>query len=342
MNNQTRREFLSKSFSGVALAGAGLTLLRPVLSIAAGAQQPPAVRNYAPGKFALEIDGQPAGWIYSAEGGHATSGAVVEPAGAGSVQTKHIGAITYEPIAVNSGLGMSPSYYQWIKAGLAGQPARKNGAIVTCDFSFKEQSRLEWYNAVITEIGFPACDASSKDPAMMTLKFAPEQTRMIAKPGATDGAAYKKSAAVQKRWLPANFRLKIDGLDCSRVNKIEAISANLHSPAGPSRLGIAQQSGPQLQKVSNLVLALPEASAESFYAWYKAAVVQGNTAQGQKSGRLEYLSPDLKSALFALTFPHLTILKWTAVRAPAGVAAIPHVQVEMACAGLDFDWSSAA
>lgn len=342
MNNQTRREFLSKSVSGVALAGAGLAWLRPVLSLAAGPQQPPTARSYTPGKFALEIDGQPAGWIYSAEGGHATSGAVVEPAGAGSVQTKHIGAITYEPIAVNSGLGMSPSYYQWIKAGLAGQPARKNGAIINCDFNFKEVSRLEWYNAVVTEIGFPACDASSKDPAMMTLKFAPEQTRMIAKPGATYGATYKNSAAVQKKWLPANFRLEIAGLDCSRVNKIEAISANLHSTAGPSRLGIAQQAGPQLQKVSNLVLTLPEASAESFYAWYKAAVVQGNTAQGQKSGKLEYLSSDFRTLLFALTFPRLSIFKWTPVRASAGGETVRNVQVEMACAGLGFDWNAAA
>ena len=342
MERPTRREFLSKSFSGVALAGASLTLLRPVLSIAAGAQQPPAVRNYAPGKFALEIDGQPAGWIYSAEGGHATSDAVVQPARAGGVQTKPIGAITYEPIAVNSGVGMSGSYYQWIKASLAGQPARKNGAIVTCDFNFKEVSRLEWYNAFITEIGFPACDASSKDPATMTLKFAPEQTRMIAKPGATYGTPDKNSAAIQKKWLPANFRLQIAGLDCSRVNKIEAMSANFRSAAGPSRLQSAQQAGLQPQKISNLVLTLPEASAESFYAWYKAAVVQGNTAQGQKSGRLEYLSPDFKTLLFALTFPRLTILKWTPVRAAAGAETVRNVQVEMACAGLGFDWNAAA
>ena len=339
MERQTRREFLCKSFSGVALAAGGLTLLRPVLSIAAEAQQPPTARSYNSGKFGLEVDGQFAGWVASVEGGHATSDAVVEPTGAGGVQTKHIGTIRYEPIVVNSGFGMSSGYYQWIKASLAGQLARKNGAIVTCDFNFKEVSRLEWYNAFLTEIGFPACDASSKDPAMMTLKFVPEQTRMIAKPGATP---YKNSAAVQKKWLPANFRLQIAGLDCSRVNKIEAISANLHSAASPSRLQSAQQAGLQPEKISNLVLTLPEASAESFYAWYKAAVVQGNTAQGQKSGRLEYLSSDLKSPLFDLTFPRLTILKWTPVRASAGVAAIPHVQVEMACTGLGFDWSAAA
>jgi T4-like virus tail tube protein gp19 len=345
MNRQTRREFLTKGFSGVALAGAGF-IAPPLLSFAGEPGQsvtPTATnRSYTAGKYAMELNGQLAGWIYSAEGGHATSDVVVQPVGADRVQTKHIGGITYEPITVKFGNGMSTTYYQWIQATLAGQPARQNGAIVTCDYNFNEQSRLEWLNAIVTEIGFPACDAASKDAAMMTLKFAPEQTRILGKATGTIGTRYKGSAVVQKKWLPSNFRLKIDGLDCSKVSRIEAITASVRSATGPTSLAIAQHAAAPLQQISNLVVTLAEASAETFYAWYKASIIQGNTAQAQKSGQLEYLSPDLTNAIFALTFPRLTILKWTPLPAPVGVTTVRTVQIQMACASLGFAWNAAA
>jgi hypothetical protein len=345
MKQQTRRDFLGNAFSGVALAGASVASLRPLLSFAGQLQQPPAAapdkRTYVAGKYGLELSGRFTGWVNSVEGGHTTAEVVAESTGFRGVETKHIAGVKYEDVVVTCGTGMSANWYDWIKASLAGQTAVKDGAIVNCDFNFNEVSRLAWFNAAITEVGFPACDAGSKDAAKMTIKFAPEMTRFVAKQGGRFGPNVK--LVKEGRWSPANFRLQIDGLDCSRVNKIEAISAKTLYSATQSKALLGQASGRAQPRISNLIVILPQASSESFYRWHQSFVVEGRGGpQGEKGGRLAYLTPNLEAALFGLTFQHLGILKLTPFVTGAGIAAIQHVQVEMYCGGLGFDWSAAA
>lgn len=346
MKRQTRRDFLSKTVPSVALASASVASLRPLLSFAGQLQQPPPAvapdkRAYVAGKYGLELGGQFTGWVNSVQGGHATAEVMPASTGFRGVETKHIAGVKYEDVIVTCGTGMSANWYDWIKASLAGQTVLRDGAVVTCDFNFNEVARLAWSSAAITEVGFPACDAASKDAAKMTVKFAPEMTRFVPKQGARFGPNVK--LAKEGRWLPANFRLQIDGLDCSRINKIEAISAKTVYGAAQSRSLPGQASGRPQPRISNLIATLPEAYSEGFYKWYRAFVVEGQQgAQGEKTGKLEYLTPDLQAALFGLTFPHLGILKWTPSVMAAGVAAVRQVQVEMYCGGLGFDWSAAA
>src|SRR5258706_3586664 len=114
---------------------------------------------------------------------------------------------------------MSRAFYQWIRESWDQRSPRKNGAVIAGDYDYKEHSRLEFSNGLITEVGFPACDGASKDAAKMTVKLGPELIRIVAGSGKP-----LPGAKVQKKWLPANFRLEIAGLDCSKVNKVEAIT----------------------------------------------------------------------------------------------------------------------
>jgi hypothetical protein len=59
---------------------------------------------------------------------------------------------------------MPKPLFDWIAAALTMSYVRKNGAIITADFNRAEQSRLEFKNALITEIGIPACDALRRIP----------------------------------------------------------------------------------------------------------------------------------------------------------------------------------
>ncbi len=237
MNEHTRREFLWRALPGAAVAGAGLTMLRPWVSFGADPQLTPGKteRSYTAGKFALEIDGQFAGWIESVEGGHATSDSGVEAGRAGLEQKRGLGA-KYENIRVNCGTGMSRNFYEWIQASLEGRSSRKSGAVIACDYDFKEKSRMVWSNALITEVGFPACDAASKDAAKMSVTFLPETIREQTIPagGRAYPAVNRGGQGMQKKWMPANFRLQIDGLEaaCTRVNKIEAIVLGQGRSAG--------------------------------------------------------------------------------------------------------------
>ena len=88
---------------------------------------------------------------------------------------------------------MPKPLFDWIAATLTMSYMRKNGAIITADYNRVEQSRLQFNNALITEIGIPACDAASKELGYLTVKFAPEFTTPLAGKGNVIAAVGTKS-----------------------------------------------------------------------------------------------------------------------------------------------------
>ena len=320
MSEHTRREFLWRALPGAAVAGASLTLLRPVVSFAADPQRD---REYVAAKRALEIDGQFAGWIESVQGGRAASDV---DAGEAGVRKRQIGGVEYEDITVICGAEMSRGFYEWIKATLDKQVVRASGAVVTCDYNYKEDMRLEWTNALITEVGFPALDAASKDAAKMTIKFSPEMVRQAK--GAGTEYSRGSSRAIQKKWLPSNFRLQIAGLEaaCTRVSKIEAIVVKQLASAGSEARAVKGQAGLQ---ASNLMVTVPERDAPAFQEWQR-----GGDRNNVKNGTLAYLAPDLREAFFTLTFQNLVVSRLTAGRVQAGSENIGRATVEMTYQGL--------
>jgi phage tail-like protein len=301
-------------------------------------------RGFIAGKFGIELDGIMAGWVASVEGGHATSDVVVEKIGVDHLAKKHLAGVKYEEISLSCGTGMSKGFYDWIKASFDHKYQRKNGAIITANYDYQEISRITFMNALPTEIGFPALDASSKDAAKMTIKLKPETTRYAT--GGTGGptaSTYKIDASVQKKWLPANFRLKIDGTDCTRVNKIEAIvvkQKTVENPVGELR---DYEQEPASVEIPNLVITLAESHSKEFADWHKSFVIDGaNGEDKEKGGTLEYLAPDLKTVLFTLTFDHLGIFKLTPEKVEAGSEQIRRVKAEMYCEDIKFAYAGAA
>ncbi len=182
-------------------------------------------RSFSAGKYALELDGVHMGWLQSAEGGHATADVVSEAVAADQLKRKHLGNVKYEEITITVGADMTAQFYDWIKSASENKTTRKSGAIIAADFDYKEFSRVNFTDAIITEFAMPALDASSKDAAKMTIKFQPETTKYQL--SSTGKPLMKPTASKQKQWLSANFRLRINGLDdsaASRVNKIEALT----------------------------------------------------------------------------------------------------------------------
>ncbi|MGH9022525.1 MAG: phage tail protein, partial [Acidimicrobiia bacterium] len=312
----SRRGFLVGAAGLTGVAATAGAWRSPVLAddrASAQAQSSPTAdqRSYVTGHFALDLDGAFAGPVLAAAGGSAFGDVVVaEPAGS-PFRTKHIGGVKYEDISVQVGHGMSKGFYDWIKTTADGKPTRRSGALIAADFNYREISRLTFHEAILTELGMPALDAASKDAAKMTLKFAPESTRRSSGSGAKVPASSRKD---QKKWLPANFRLKIDGLEaaCTKVNKIEAIiikQAMVEAPVGDGREHADSAGGLTL---SDLVVSLAESFAEPFYAWHEDFVIKGNsTDDREKGGTLEFLSSDNKTVLFSLAFSNLGIFRLT-------------------------------
>src|SRR5205085_5659572 len=188
-----------------------------------------------------------------------------------------------------------------------------------------------------TEVAFPVLDAGSKDPAKMTIKLSPESTRSQTKAGA---AVAPSSQNRQKAWLPSNFHLTIDGLDCTRVNKIEALTIKQRvsrQPAGQQRAAVELPGGMQL---SNLVVTLAETSMNSWVAWQKNSAVQRGFASG-KNGQLDFLAPNQRDALFTLQFSGLQLARLTAQPLSRGDSA-RRVRAEMLIQKVSFQSQNAA
>ncbi len=294
----------------------------------------------------MDLGGQFAGWISSIEGGHASADVVVEKNGADMIQRKHLAGVKYEEITVNCGTAMSKAFYSWIQASLDRKHTRNDGAIITADYNQNEVGRLNFFQALITEVGFPACDAASKDAAKMSVKFSPEYTRYKAGGGGKiSGGAYTTDQAKQKKWMPSNFRLKIDGLDtpCKNINKIEALTIKqkvVEDPVGEHR---DYQKVPASVEYPNLVVTFSEAFADDVYKWHEDFVINGNNGQDkEKGGSLEFLTPDLKTTLFTLTFAGLGIFKATPEKVEAGSENPRRLKAEMYCEQITFAPGSGA
>ncbi len=141
--------------------------------------------------YTLELDGAPMGFLQSFDGGMATGDVVVEPAGADRIQKKHLGNVYLEEIVITFSETMDKAVYDWIASTLTGNIVRKNGAVIVGDLTNKPVYRIDFSNALITEIGFPALDASSKDPATLSLKFLPESASLNRNPQAGTAASVR-------------------------------------------------------------------------------------------------------------------------------------------------------
>lgn len=334
MDSNQRRSFL-KQVGGLAAAAAA----PPLASAATAGPQPPpsaalagAIRPAAAGRFAIDLDGIFGGFLYSVEGGHATADVVVEELGPDNVQRKHLGNVKYEDISFQCGAAMSKDFFEWIRSSFDHKVSPRDGSIITTDANLREISRLSFRDALITEIGFPALDASSKDVAKFTVKLSAESTQLTF----GKGPALSGAVAKQKAWLTSNFKITIDGLDTSRVNAVESLVVR--------RVVVQNQGGGDFQEpaesyleVPNLVITFPESRASDFYKWHEDFVIKGNNGQEEERfGTLNFLSPNLKDSLFTLGFGHLGIFKLG--EAPGnGPDQVRRLRAEMYCEEMKFD-----
>jgi phage tail-like protein len=268
---------------------------------------------------------------------------VVESAATGQVLKKHIGGVKYEDISLECGYGMSDPFYNWMKDCFDRKASRKNGAIIACDFNYRELSRINFFNALITEIGMPALDATSKDAAKMTLKFTPEYTRLSRAAAGQKVIGLPISPKVQKQWLPANFRLRINDLEqaTTRVNKIEALVIKQLMADNPTGTQRDYQKEPAHLEIPNLVFTVAEAYADQIYQWHEDFVIKGNcTDDKEKTGTLEFLAMDM-TVLFTLSLDHLGIFKLTPDKAEANSDQIRRVKAELYCEDMAFKYTSA-
>lgn len=291
----------------------------------------PENRSFAAGSFALELGGAKCGFAKSFRGGGAVAEVISESVGSDYFVKKHIGQPKYEDIELQIGLGMANAVYDWIAASWQQQYMRKDGAVVMAGVDGTEQSRREFFQALITEVTVPKLDAASKTPAYLTVKFSPEVVRDKKGSGAKAGAAIGKNE--QKLFLPSNFRLTIDGLDCTKVAKIDSLTVK--QSAVTDDIGDARDYEKEPGKIEfpNLKISLAAASAGTWRTWFADFVIAGNNGEDrEKHGKIELLAPNRQTVLATITLLGLGIYRldddWTAAETSDKVRRI---EAELYC-----------
>lgn len=258
-------------------------------------------RAFNAGAFMCIIDGQPA-LISEFDGLNAKADIVTMKMGPQQAMMKHISNFEFDEASFKVGMAMGDSMRAWIQSTFDKSFIRKSGAIAAADFNFKAQSYRNFTDALLTEIGLPALDASSKDAAFFTIKFKADS----AKYGPGDNADLKGDInAKQKRWMAANFRIKIGGLDCTTVKKVDAITIKQKVTAdrhGESREIFLEPTSVEVPEIKVTLSA--KASIEK--AWqqeFERVVHSGDTsAASEFTIALEWMSHDMKTTLGSITF----------------------------------------
>jgi len=306
------------------LALSALVVVSMLLGSVGGAKD----RSYVTQSSTLILDGANCGFLKSVDGGAISAEVIQEPA-AGPTQLvkKHIGQPEYGEFVLQVGLANPPAIYEWIRQNWAMKYTRKNGSLITMDQNLTPKSERQFLNALLTETTIPAVDGSSKEPAYLTIKFAPEVIRAMVPTTKFEPAA---PAPPQMMFLACNFRLEIDGLDCTKVSRVDSFTVK--QTAVTESIGDARDYAREPGKLEfpNLKITLPEAAAQPFAAWHEDFVIKGNNDDArEKGGSLSLLSPDRSKTLAKIKFYHLGIFRMTPLKAEAGSDSIAKVEVEL-------------
>lgn len=315
----------------IALFAAMITLSGPTLTAA------PPQRSFVGGSFGLELEGAFVGFVTKVEGGNIFADVVKEQVSEEFFVKKHLANPSPRDITLEFGAGMNQALYNWIKTSLQRQSSRKDGAVLLVDFKGTVQRRLEFQQALITQVTFPGVDANSKDPVRFGIRLTPESTTLNPKAG---GTVSSNKAVLQKAALASNFRLSIDGLDMTRSSKVESLTIEL--PLSNDRGGECLHCNPTPTgpiDFPNVIVTMSAAHAESVYGWFEDFVIHGdNGDESEKTGSLEYLTPNLSATLFELTFKQLGIFEIAQAPAASNADAIAKVLIAMYCEKIEFNF----
>jgi hypothetical protein len=292
---------------------------------------------YTAGHFELAIDGaKTTAYLKSLDGGFMGHSVVDEPIGSETRRIKHSAVADIDPISFEIGMSGSASVLQWIQSSWNKDFQTRSGQINHANFNMEKVFEHEFSDALITETTFPALDGASKEAAYLKVKFQP---KAIASKKCGGEKLTPVGGGKQKHWLCSAFRLNIDGIDDAKyANKIESFTIKQNVKklyVGRHReLEIA----PTKIDFPNIVGTISLEKADGILDWYNDYVVKGKKdPKAQKSGSLEFLSPDRSKTLFRITMFHMGILKASVQQSTANSDSIKRVKFELYVSDMQLD-----
>jgi hypothetical protein len=296
----------------------------------------PVIKNraYGKGQVALELDGSKISFLKSAEGGMASADVIEEAPGNTGIINKHLGPHKFEAISVSTGLSLASGFYEWIKLSLDRKYKRKDGAVVTADFNYSVKDRLHFHQALINEIGFPELNAANRQAVALTVKIMPEWTKYDAQTSEEKLKPEGKTTA-QKLWTASAFKVEVDGMDCSKVTKVDAMSIKQEfvvEEIGGERAWCVE---PSKLIFPDVLITMPESTAKGWYEWHQKMVMDGSG--DEKTGSITWYDPSMQKPLGKLSLSNLGIVSLTRDKVEAGSDGAREVKIKMYCEQIAFE-----
>jgi T4-like virus tail tube protein gp19 len=295
-------------------------------------------KSYTAGHFLFQVDGAGDGPAYlrSVSGGMVKGAVLEDQAGPVATQFKHLGAVEVDPIQIEIGMALSKPLLEWIRGSWQRQFSRRSGSIVHADFDFKCKFEQWFSDALVTETKFPPLDGSAKEPAYLSVTLHPE--RVETRKG--DGTVLRANHGVhQKLWQPSNFRLDIQGIDCSYVNKIESFAVTQKVKplyTGGARFPELEPTGVEF---SNFIVYVALEHAGDFMAWYERFIMRGDKdTRQERDGFLEFLAPDGKDVLFTVNLNRLGIHRLSIEKSDANADQIKRCKIELYLESMELEY----
>ena len=254
-------------------------------------------------------------------GGGVYADVVSTPEGGLHFAKKHLGPAKYDELILPVGLSMSAGLFDWVAGSWGPSPEKPDGAVLKLDVDLAIRTETGFGGALITETVVPTLDGSSKDAGLLVIRAQPEVLHTHVGAGKV-----KLAASKQKLWRTSAFRLEIDGVDCTKVRRIDTFSVSRPPTAVSDGAGGVMLTAGNVV-FPNLHVTLPLAHAQSWFDWHEDFVVAGNNGDHlERQGVLSFLSMDFKTELSRIDLHHLGIVR---LQAAPGQAA--EVTAEIYC-----------
>ena len=268
----------------------------------------PAQSLASPGEYYLfSVGGANQGLLKSVDGGAISAAVVVEPVGSDGIERKHVGQPKYENLTLEIRFPLPQIVDTWIMDSWAGRSARYDCIVTALDQQLQAKSARQFLKSRITATAIPACDSTNfrASSGYLAVSVVPEAVQSVQ--GTTPDPSYSFH---QIAWLPSKFKLEIDGLDCTKVTRIDPFTVkqeDITDDIGDAR-DAQKQTGQQV--FPNLRITIEASNAQTWQAWFDDFVIAGNNGDSmEKSGTLTFLDANGPAQLLQIKFEHLGIFR---------------------------------
>ncbi len=286
--------------------------------------------------FEFSIDGwRNTAYIKSVEGGYPKLNTIEEQVGADNLFIKHGSTVEIEPISVEMGMQSGTEVLSWLQSSWRKEWCRQSGMITHGNFNKKALVEHHFSDALITEATFPTLDASSKEAAFLKFKIQPEAVELKA---AAKSTVHQATSPKQKMWSPNAFSFKLDGLNVSKVGKIDSFTVK----QGVKALYVGGQRYPQYEPTKitfpDLSVHISQIYAGDIMDWYQTFVMRGHRDPKQeKSGSIEFLAPDHKTVIYRINLTGVGIKGCVIERSTSSDANTKKIKFDLYVGKMDID-----